>query len=72
MSNPFFNALGGMMNPLGRFGDIIGQARQFMNGYRGNAQEEVQKMVQNGQVNQQQYNSAVQMANQLYRMMGGK
>ena len=70
MSNPLFNLLGGgmqqhpMMQMMQRF-------RQFQQGFRGDANEQIRQMLTSGKVNQQQYNQAVQMANQFKNMFGG-
>lgn len=64
--NPLFTMLnqpsGGAMQILQRFQD-------FRKNYSGNPQQQIQQMLQNGQITQQQYNSAVQMAQQLQRLL---
>lgn len=42
---------------------------QFRNGFKGNAQQQVQQLLQSGRVSQAQYNNAVQMAQQLQQLM---
>ena len=44
--------------------------QQFKNNFKGNPQEQVQQMLQSGKITQQQYDAAVQMANQLKQMFG--
>ena len=67
MSNPLFNMMGGqMMNPL------MQRFQQFQRMFKGNPQQQVQQMLNSGRVSQAQYNQAVQMANQMMKMMGGK
>lgn len=67
MSNPLFNMMGGqMMNP------IMQRFQQFQRMFKGNPQQQVQQMLNSGRVSQAQYNQAVQMANQMMKMMGGK
>ena len=68
MSNPLFNLLGGQ-NPLQM---IMARFQQFQNSFSGDPRQQVQQLLNSGKVNQQQYNQAVQMANQLQRMMGGR
>ena len=66
MNNPLFNMMGNpMMNMMKRF-------QQFRQQFNGNPQEQIQQMLNIGKVNQQQYQQAVQMAQQLKQMMGGK
>ena len=69
MSNPLFNMLNGQMmnnNPM------MQKFQQFRQMFRGNPQEQVQQMLSSGKVSQQQYNQAVQMAQQFRQMLGGK
>lgn len=63
------------MNPL--FEQMTGNGllqrfQQFRQGFHGNAQQQVQQMLQSGQITQQQYNDAVQKAQQLQRILYGK
>ena len=67
MSNPLFNQIGQQMP-----GGILQRFQQFQRMFRGDPQQQVQQLLNSGKVNQQQYNQAVQMANQFMRMMGGK
>lgn len=62
MSNPIYNALGQQNNMMGDF-------QKFMQQMRGmNPYEEINRMVQSGQVSQQQVNQAQQMAQQMMGM----
>ncbi len=62
MSNPIYNALGQQNNMMGDF-------QKFMQQMRGmNPYEEINRMVQSGQVSQQQLNQAQQMAQQMMGM----
>ena len=64
MSNPLFNALGGN-NPLGN-NNILSQFQQFREQMQGkNPQEEINKLLQSGRINQQQLNQVQQMAQQM-------
>lgn len=66
MSNPLFNMMGGnnMQNPM------IKQLMQFRNTFKGDAQSQVQQLLNSGRISQQQYDKAYQMAGQLQKMMG--
>lgn len=65
MSNPLF---GMMQNQNG----LLQKFQQFRNMFRGDPNQQIQQMLNSGKVNQQQYNQAVQMANQFRQMLGGK
>lgn len=65
MSNPLFQA----MNPQG---DIIQQFNQFRQSFRGNPKAEVMRMLQSGQISQQQLNAAQAQAQQLMALFGTK
>ena len=60
------NPLYGQMNQ----GNIIQRFQQFQQMFRGNPQEQVQQLLNSGKVSQEQYNKAVQMANQLLGVLG--
>lgn len=68
MSNPLF----GLFGPQMQMNPVIQRFQQFQQMFRGNPQQQVQQLLNSGRVSQQQYNQAVQMAQQLQRMMGGK
>ena len=53
------------MNPM----QIIEQFNQFQSTFRGNPQEEVQKLLNSGQMTQAQYNELTKMATQFQAML---
>lgn len=65
MSNPLY----GMMQNQSNF---LQKLQQFQQMLKGDPREQVQQLLNSGRVSQAQYNQAVQMANQLQRMIGGK
>lgn len=67
MGNPLYQMMGGGM-PNG----ILQRFQQFQQMFKGDPRQQVQQMLNSGRVSQEQYNQAVQMAQQLQRMMGGK
>ena len=67
MNNPISSMFG--QNPMG---NIMQRFQQFQQTFRGDANQQIQQMMSTGRVNQQQYNQAVQMAQQFRRMLGGK
>lgn len=52
------------MNP-----NVIQKFMQFAQTYQGNPQQQIQNMLNNGQITQTQYDNAVQMARQLQQML---
>ncbi len=66
MANPLFNALGGNI-PQGN--NMLAQFQEFKNKMQGiNPQQEINRLLQSGAINQQQLNQAQQMAQQLQTM----
>ena len=62
MNNPLFNM-------LGNNNQLIQQFNQIRSTYKGDARQQVQNMLNSGQITQQQYNNAVNMANQLKNIL---
>ena len=52
--------------------DFFSRLQQFKQTFRGNPQEQVQNLLRSGKVSQQQYNRAVQMAQQLQKILNIK
>ena len=71
MSNPLFQQMGqgGSMGPMNGF---MQRLQQFQQMFRGDPRQQVQSLLNSGRVSQEQYNRAVQMANQLQKMITGK
>jgi hypothetical protein len=62
-----------MQNPLiPNNNTILQRFQQFQRMFKGNPQEQVQQLLNSGKVSQAQYNQAVQMANQLQKILSGK
>lgn len=68
MSNPLFN----MMQGQAPMGGVIQRFQQFQRMFQGDPKQKVQEMLNSGRVSQAQYNQAVQMAQQLQKMIGGR
>lgn len=66
MPNPLFNVLGGgqMPGPMGQFGQMMQQFQQFRASFQGNPKQEVEKLLQSGQMSQSQLNQLQAMAQQ--------
>ena len=67
MANPLYNAMGRQSNPMA---DLIRQARNFRKQFTGNPRQEVERLLQTGQMSQQQFNQFSQMAQQIVQAMG--
>ena len=73
MANPLFNMLGGgnapnMPGSLGNIANFFNQLNNFRSTYQGNAQQEVQQMLNSGRITQYQFNQVAQMATQIQNM----
>ena len=47
MPNPLYNNFGNQSNPMA---DLIRQAKQFKNQFNGNPRQEVERLLQTGQI----------------------
>ncbi len=61
MSNPLFNQF--------QNNGLIQRFQQFQRMFKGDPRQQVQQLLNSGRVSQTQYNQAVQMANQLQKML---
>ena len=68
MSNPLFS----MMQEQMPMNGIMQRFQQFQQMFRGDPKQQVQQMLNSGKISQAQYNNAVQMAQQMARMLGMK
>lgn len=75
MSNPLFSALGGAQNTpqlptrLGNFQQLAQKFNQFRANYQGNPQQEVQRLLQSGQLTQQQLDQVQGLAQQFMQLL---
>ena len=67
MSNPLYNNFGNQSNPMA---DLIRQAKQFKNQFNGNPRQEVERLLQTGQMSQSDFNRLSQIAQQVVQAMG--
>lgn len=63
--NPLYQQMG--QQPMN---NIIQRFQQFQQMFKGDPRQQVQNLLNSGKVSQQQYNQAVQMAQQMQRMLG--
>ena len=69
MSNPLFGMMGGNQPQMN---GLLQRFQQFKQAFSGDPKQRVQDMLNSGQISQQQYNQAVQMAQQMQKMLGIK
>lgn len=69
MSNSLFNQFGKQNNPLEQ---LAQQAREFQKQFKGNPRQEVERLLQTGQMSQSQFNQYSQIAQQVAQFMGNK
>lgn len=67
MSNPLFQVFGGWQN--NQFAQLVQQFQQFRNTFRGDPQQEVQKLLQSGKISQQQLNQLQSAAQQFQALL---
>ena len=72
--NPLYDAMragtgSGMGSGMGGMGNMVQRFRQFQQAFRGDARQQVQQLLNSGRVTQEQYNRAVQIAQQLQGMI---
>ena len=66
MANPLYNAMK-QNNPLEQ---LAQQAKEFQKQFKGNPREEVQKLLNSGEMSQADFNRYSQIAQQVMQMMG--
>jgi hypothetical protein len=69
MSNSLFNQFGRQNNPLEQ---LAQQAREFQKQFKGSPRQEVERLLQTGQMSQAQFNQYSQIAQQVAQFMGNK
>ena len=63
MSNPLFNQYGN-----NSYSNVIQRFNQFKQTFHGDPKQQVQNLLNSGKVSQQQYNQAVQRANEFAKL----
>lgn len=75
MANSLFNSLGGppkLPGPFGNMQDMMGKLNQFRQSFQGDPKQQVQQLLNSGQMSQAQYNQLSQMATQIQNMLINK
>ena len=67
MPNPIYNSMVNQNNP---FMQIIQEAQNLKNTFKGNPREEVQKLLNSGEMSQADFNRYSQIAQQVMQFMG--
>lgn len=71
MNNPLYTMLANNKND-NVLAHIAQQARQFRGTFKGDPQQEVQRLLNSGQMTQEQFNSYAQIAQQVASFMSNK
>lgn len=72
-ASSLFNMFGQQSPPMnGNFANMISQFQQFRNNFRGDPQQQVQQLLNSGQMSQQQFNQLSQMATQFRDLISGR
>lgn len=69
MPNPIYNSIANQNNP---FMQIMQEAQNLKNTFKGNPREEVQKLLNSGAMSQADFNRYSQIAQQVMQFMGNK
>lgn len=69
MPNPIYNY---MANQNNQFMQIMQEAQKLKNTFKGNPREEVQRLLNSGELSQADFNRYSQIAQQVVHMMGNK
>ena len=67
MANPLYNQI---MNNQNQNNSFLQRFNQFRQNFNGNPQQQIQQMLNSGKISQEQYNRAVQQAQNIMRMLG--
>lgn len=67
--NELFQQFGGNTPTPGGIGNMIQQFRQFQANFQGNPQQQVQQLLNSGQMSQQEFNQLAGLATQFQRML---
>ena len=67
MPNTIYNSMANQNNP---FMQIMQEAQNLKNTFKGNPREEVQKLLNSGEMSQEDFNRYSQIAQQVMQFMG--
>ena len=66
MSSSLYNSMGRNNNPMS---NLINHAREFRKTFTGNPRQEVERLLQSGQMSQKTFNELSQIAQQVVQLM---
>ena len=69
MANRLYNQFGRQNNPIEQ---LAQQARELQKQFKGSRRQEVERLLQTGQMSQSQFNQYSQIAQQVAQFMGNK
>lgn len=70
MSNPLFNMFGNQLpRNMGNFMNMLQQFDQFRRSFQGDPRQQVQELLNSGQMSQSQFNQLQAMATQFQKIM---
>lgn len=72
MPNPLFKMFGNstkLPGALGNMQDMVQRLNQFKQSFQGDPKQQVQQLLNSGQMSQEQYNRLSQMATQIQNML---
>lgn len=69
MPNPIYNSIANQNNPFMR---IMQEAQNLKNTFKGNPREEVQRLLNSGELSQADFNRYSKIAQQVMQFMGNK
>ena len=69
MSNPLYNMFGGNA-PINPMAQLVRDAKNFRKSFTGNPKDEVQRLLNSGQLSQADFNRYSQIAQQVVQAMG--
>ena len=64
-----FESLGGKTPPANNIQSMLSRFQQFKQAFTGDPQQQVQQLLNSGKISQSQLNQAVQMAQQLQKLL---
>ena len=71
MSSNLYRSLAGHQTPqAGGFQNMARQFQQFRQTFKGDARQQVQQMLNSGQISQADFDNAARLANQFQQMLG--
>lgn len=68
MSNPLYHAMG-QGSPMGNLGNFIQRLNMLKQNFSGDPQQRIQQLLNSGKVTQDQYNRAVQQAQEIQKLL---